>query len=705
MHSTETKDKQPKLNAKKLIPLKVEHVDVETPQHPEKVENIQFTKVKLKKPVQKPKPEPTSTVTLPKFQLKSRIKIIDDWPPKEIKPIFTNLGSIRQNGEISRNVKEAAKVKRKPVKIPSIPEAEKTELEKPEIFPDISKKLEKTKTEEDLEPSKLTIEENETEQKPAEPKMKSDVVKTDTQKTPTKLSIDTQDVSEKITPIEKEAPKNKEKSKDIEEKVKKIDEIEPLPTTESELEINENAFDKKPVKKHPKLIPQQIESKTFEPSKPQFADSTEGPIFKKLKLKKTVAPLKQDTSSVTLPKFQLKSRIKYVKDWPPAVIKPLIATIGSVRQNGILSRNVKEAAKLKKVAIPTPKLPEIEHTQLEKAMFDCEDIKLSLKAKREEEIIEPIEETEPEQFTIKPKRPSIKKVQEITDEVTIKKTLKPIRKPSIPQADDAEPETVTFRPKTTKTKEDVEQEFNIHLDSYAEEEISMSSKVKLKPQRIPTFNEEANETSIKFYEETEAEGSIEIIETDENVRDETADIIIPLKKQPEYIKTNEDEVTSNILKPKSRPEITQDVNITLDKKPKYTVHDQEGVSFDVKSRAEKVTAEDVSLSRHVIIKPKTKTTHAEGSAETSIKVTQEVEDNSQIEEIVVSDVESEENVKMIIRPRTKKPNYEISEVEEVNVELKPKKPKNDLYEEENLTFSTKRTPRKPLEIQGTYFFY
>lgn len=110
-----------------------------------------------------------------------------------------------------------------------------------------------------------------------------------------------------------------------------------------------------------------------------------------------------------------------------------------------------------------------------------EDTEAEFKLKKDSE-----DDTVPVEFTIKKKVPERSpSVEEHTDEITIKKLkkVKP-RKESIPEF--TEVETVTFRPKSTKTKEDVEQEFTISLDEYAEEEISLTSKVKLK--KTETFD-------------------------------------------------------------------------------------------------------------------------------------------------------------------------------------------------------------------------
>lgn len=884
----------------KLIPMKIERVTVKVneAQHPEEIEGPQFTKLKLKKSVQKPKQEQTS-VSLPKFQLKSRIRYINDWPPQEIKPIISFLGSVRQNGELSRNIKEAAKIRKKPIKVPIIPDLEKVELEKPEEFDfrphkaeisdyseekplegiepmtevsepekekefplkettpeEIPKKTKKEakkpveqpvpddspvkksipKLEEEPveslthvreEPSEpIPVEENEpitvSEEKPINESLKvqqrpkkatqkskpvkdkltlAEIINEDQdaqQKDRPDGIIETEtveqleNVSETIKEIEEipsetaEAQNAEQTAIDtkitdsvVEEKPKKVKKIkkkdipqkkvDDVPTPEhlkdavpepgevvfkpeekdkapepEELalkpELEDDVPEEKPKKKKkatkpeipittedkqkhemvpkdsvptqkeqkPKLVPIKIERKVLEMGKPQHAESVEGAQFTKLKLKKTTTKPKPETKSVTLPAFQLKSRIRYINDWPPHIIKPIINFLGSVRQNGILSRNVKEAAKIKKKIYKEPQLPDIEKTELEKPTFGYDDIIEAKKQTSEDQELDDDvnKHEEPEQVTLKPRRPSVKKTEEIEEEVTIKKTLKPRRKPSVTLPEVTEPETVTFRPKSTKTKEDVEQEFNIHLDSYAEEEISLTSKVKLKPQRQPTFTEEADETSIKFYEEEEGPDVVEVIESDVEIEDDTTNIMMSLKKPKKVKKLTREDITSSVTisKPKSiddeTSEITEDVSLKLERKPKYEVNDQEEVSFDIKPQNEQFTMEELSLSSKIKLKTKKKPTISEAADEASIKLTQEIEDDSQVEEVILSEAESEENVEMFIKRKPKKPAYEVSEIEELSVEFKPKKINEDTYEEEQLTISAKRKPRKPSQIQG-----
>lgn len=872
----------------KLVPMKIERVTVKVneAQHPEEIEGPQFTKLKLKKPTQKPKQEQTS-VTLPKFQLKSRIRYVNDWPPHEMKPIISFLGSVRQNGELSRNMKEAAKIKKKPIKVPIIPDLEKVELEKPEEFDFTPHKSEisdypeekpledtaqitevsqpekpKESTHKETTPEKVTEKPKKQPKKPIDQEAPDDVPVKKTiykaEEEPVQNLIQPREESpepmpkeeEKIITLSEEKPidemvqqttevqqqpeKPKKKSKPVkdkltspeiinedlstqkkeipddvidtvkllenetetievieeiptkidetgttdqtyidatvteatvEEKPKKVkkakkkdvlqEELDDIPTpllpkdTEPELEeiaskpeeVNEVSEEKPKKKKKatkpetvpttedenkpelghkdsvptqeeqkkpkPKLIPIKIERKVLEMGQPQHAESVEGPQFTKLKLKKTTAKPKSEAKSVTLPAFQLKSRIRYINDWPPQIIKPIISFLGSVRQNGILSRNVKEAAKIKKKVYKQPELPDIEKTELEKPTFVYEDIiEAKKQVSQDQEPDDDVKDEEPEQVTLKPRRPSVKKTEEVEEEVTIKKALKPRKKPSVTLPEVTEPETVTFRPKSTKTKEDVEQEFNIHLDSYAEEEISLTSKVKLKPQRQPTFTEEADEASIKFYEEEEGPDVVEIIESDVEIEGDTTNVMMSLKKPKKVKKLKKEDITSSVTISKPKPiddetsEITEDVSLKLERKPKYEVNDQEEVSFDVKPQTDQFTAEELSLSSKIKLKSKKKPTISEAADEASIKLTQEIEDDSQVEEVILSEAESEENIAMFIKRKPKKPTYEVSEIEELSVEFKPKKINEDTYEEEQLTISAKRKPRKPSQIQG-----
>lgn len=220
------------------------------------------------------------------------------------------------------------------------------------------------------------------------------------------------------------------------------------------------------------------------------------------------------------------------------------------------------------------------------------EIEATLTQQREEE--EEVEDVAQE-FTIK-KKP-IKKptpvFEEHDDEFTVKKLKKKQRVIEIPGYTDTE--NVTFRPRSTKTKEDVEQEFKIQLDSYAEEEVSMSGKVKLRKQPKPkTYSEEAGETHIRITEEYDDDGEGPIVEEiDEDLsepEDTMYDVDEPdefsdleeLPKEVEFkLKTkkskadykvedvDEEDVSIHTVKRKQKQQVTYDEDsLTLKKQPK-----------------------------------------------------------------------------------------------------------------------------------------
>lgn len=220
-----------------------------------------------------------------------------------------------------------------------------------------------------------------------------------------------------------------------------------------------------------------------------------------------------------------------------------------------------------------------------------EDIELEATLSRPHED-EPAEDVTQE-FTIR-KKPKVKPTQvfeEHDDEFTVKKLKKKPRVIEVPGYTDTE--NVTFRPRSTKTKEDVEQEFKIKLDSYAEEEVSMSGKVKLKKLRPKTYSEEAGEASIRITEEyDDGEGPIieEIDDSDSEHEDTMYDVdepdeysqleelpkevafkLKPKKVKPQYKVEDfdEEDVSIHTIKRKQKSQVTYDEDsLTLKKQPK-----------------------------------------------------------------------------------------------------------------------------------------
>lgn len=197
-----------------------------------------------------------------------------------------------------------------------------------------------------------------------------------------------------------------------------------------------------------------------------------------------------------------------------------------------------------------------------------------LTVRRDEDIPESSsEEDEPSDVIVRrPSKARIHHIEEHSQEYTIKKKRRP-RKPSKPNIPEFT-ENVTFRPRSTTTKEDVEQEFKISLDQYAEEEISMSGKVKLNKKKQLTYNEEAGEARIRVTQEYD-DGSGPIIE----------EVIDDLSSEEENTMDDIDEPYSE------REELPIDYEMKLKRKlskPEYLIEDIEEDSMSLELPRKKV---------------------------------------------------------------------------------------------------------------------
>ncbi|KAF5301261.1 hypothetical protein FQR65_LT00961 [Abscondita terminalis] len=182
-----------------------------------------------------------------------------------------------------------------------------------------------------------------------------------------------------------------------------------------------------------------------------------------------------------------------------------------------------------------------------------------------------------QELSVKKKAPRKGSKDEHSEDITVKR-LKPTRKSSKPENEEIQ--TVTFRPKVTKSKEDVEQEFRIQLDSYAEEEISMSGKIRLK--RRPTYGEEMAEDTVKVVREIEDDGP-----TIEEIIDEGSDA-----EELPYDGEEQEEESFHIAlrkKPKRKPYKVQEeteeevkLGITIPVKPTEEDYEEESLSVSLK---------------------------------------------------------------------------------------------------------------------------
>lgn len=205
------------------------------------------------------------------------------------------------------------------------------------------------------------------------------------------------------------------------------------------------------------------------------------------------------------------------------------------------------------------------------------------------------------EFTIKKKKEQKPVVEEHTDEYTIKK-LKKRRSSQVNIPEYTDVEHITLRPKSTKTKEDIEQEFNIMLDSYAEEEISMSGKIKLKKPKQLTYSEDADEANIKITEEyDDKEGPI--IEQIDDDLSGAEDTMYDVDEPDEF---------SDI------EELPDHVEFKLKKKAKYVVedHDEEfAVGYTHRKRQDVVSYGEDSFTLRTPSR-KLPSSYLEGKVET-----------------------------------------------------------------------------------------
>ncbi|KAK0177714.1 hypothetical protein PV328_001737 [Microctonus aethiopoides] len=226
---------------------------------------------------------------------------------------------------------------------------------------------------------------------------------------------------------------------------------------------------------------------------------------------------------------------------------------------------------------------------------------------RTENIEQPEEVVEEsvEEFIVKrkpPKKPPTL-VEEIYEDVTLRK-LRPKRKrPDIKEI--TETENVTFRPRSTKTKEDVEQEFKISLNTYEEEDISMSGKVRLKPKKRPTtYHEEGGEETIRIIQGPDDDGEPIIEEIIYESEDETREEY----SIDELFDELPDEYNMTLRKNKKKEphpykieHLEEDVRMKLKKERKYSIEEtDESLALKLKPKRRQSTFEEEEASLSIM---------------------------------------------------------------------------------------------------------
>lgn len=330
----------------------------------------------------------------------------------------------------------------------------------------------------------------------------------------------TEDVSEKLK-IKKK--KSKKQAAADELSITKEIVLEPEPIMVEEI-VEDVQMVEKPVEEmeeyEPKKTEDTIEEVTLDGKQPDEKPTDE--IAEDITLKKPKEDKKElDEEQVTIKKSK-KKKPKADEVEATVTLKPDIEQTTEDVQQAV---TVKKRKEVKFAEIDTAETVKIEGKPESdnEAEFtiskrtdkpQTEDIETEVTIRKEDD--EEEEDVVSAEFTVKKKKEPKPAVEEHNDEYTIKK-LKKRRRSQVEIPEYTDVEHVTFRPRSTKTKEDVEQEFNIQLDSYAEEEISMSGKVKLKKTKVPTYSEDGDEMHIKVTEKyDDKEGPI-IEEIDDDV--------------------------------------------------------------------------------------------------------------------------------------------------------------------------------------------
>uniref|UniRef100_A0A8D8SBW9 Titin n=1 Tax=Cacopsylla melanoneura TaxID=428564 RepID=A0A8D8SBW9_9HEMI len=269
-------------------------------------------------------------------------------------------------------------------------------------------------------------------------------------------------------------------------------------------------------------------------------------------VKKEVDVTKPIEETTTTEEVVLKKKPK-----KPKVVEEESEEI-TIKKEVDVTRSIEETTTTEEVVIKKKPIEEDvgETTIIKDIPVDSEDVVATTSIKRKSSRKKSVQDSGVDELTIKKPQP------EETIEQTLK--LKPKQRKSIVEdlgeeiitfkqksvdiveEEEEFVENVTFIPKRVKVQQDVEQEFSLAMNTYEEEEISMSGKVKLPKKLKPlVINEEAAEETIRIEEETTKETSPE-------------DINMPLKRRVSKIYNVEEFVASDVLlkeprKPKTEP--------------------------------------------------------------------------------------------------------------------------------------------------------
>lgn len=339
------------------------------------------------------------------------------------------------------------------------------------------------------------------------------------------------------------------------------------------------------------------------------------------------------------------------------------------------------------------------------------------------ELLDKEEITSEKSVKLRPKTSKFVESEDSSDIVTIKKQQKPLIDDEDEQPEDV---SVVFRPKETKTKEEIEQDFSIELKPYIEEDVSLKQKVKLPYQKSKTYpvDEESLDVNIseipekieehpeeintvikslktKTKEELERDFNVELQPyTEEDVSVKSTVKLTRRKSGTSTVLSQESAVTAE-LKPSSFDSEIDSVTVGPKQKVSKTKDEDESFSESVKIRrktSKQYSAEDTSEDTTIQIKP----VKPKGAAEEGTSVEKKIvlgkkgklahERSTDETSVVIEEPISE--VKLAKRPKAKY-HVEDSTEEHFQVNIKKVPHKDEICEEETFDLKIRRKSSVP----------
>ena len=516
----------------------------------------------------------------------------------------------------------------------------------------------------------------------------------------------------RIKRIEKEIAKLEKLDQEFEELKKELP-LEKLEEPVPEVKPEKKVKKKKPIEKVEGEKPQlmRISIKEQKAIKPKIEEPAT-PLFAQIKLKKApVKPKKKEDKDEKFPKILLRSRITE-HEWPPSVKYPIITELEpNYVQNGILSRTMEEALKLKKIRHKKVKLPEKEITELEKVDQEFEELK--------KVPLEKVEEMAPYERKSKPEKPEEEKPKKLKigkgkprsaeeeKPETVKLKKIPEKVPSVLEEEAPVPKKKEEKEKPKKEKEEKEYP---ELKPFEPYEIE-APEVELEEREVPEYPEPGKKIPKKVPSKkpkkerktpTQETDVIPIVpgipkpeepEEEEEIKRRIPEREAP-KEEPEKIK----------LKPWKKPEEKEEEEKKPEDYLKFVPKDDDIVET-VEVVTTVITEEIPKKKPRKIKKKKTttkrgdekpivveETTIEEEGEEPVVTVEEIVKDKPMVlpiesivpaapveevkEEIVTSEIVTEEGTKKTVRKRRVTRKYEGKEqvTEEVTVEEEGKEP-------------------------------